>query len=237
MNNYQQQEKDLHNYDGYYKYEQQVATTYEESRQIEIHWQREDKFIKQYVQKRKISKILDLPVGTGRFLNHYDGVGEIVGVDISEAMLTEASKKVKTLSFKDKVSLEKGDVLNLHFNDNEFDCVIVFRLFHLMPEESMAKSIEELCRVCSKDVVVQSYVTLSKFRRLLGKINNKFTGKKTVPKNNNNSTTWSHIQAYQHSQKFITSEFAKHNYFPTLSQLLDIYENSEVRATVFSKKD
>jgi ubiquinone/menaquinone biosynthesis C-methylase UbiE len=152
-------------------------------------------------------------------------------------MLTEASKKVKTLSFKDKVSLEKGDVLNLHFNDNEFDCVIVFRLFHLMPEESMAKSIEELCRVCSKDVVVQSYVTLRKFRRLLGKINNKFTGKKTVPKNNNNSTTWSHIQAYQHSQKFITSEFAKHNYFPTLSQLLDIYENSEVRATVFSKKD
>jgi ubiquinone/menaquinone biosynthesis C-methylase UbiE len=237
MNHYKQEEKDSQNYDGYYKYEQQVASTYEEARKNEHHWHIEDQFIKQYIQKSNIKKLLDLPVGTGRFLNHYDGIDEIIGIDISEAMLIEADKKANILSFKNKIDLKKGDVFNLDFNDNEFDCIVVFRLFHLMPEESIAKAIKELCRVSSKDVVVQTYVTLSKFRRLLQKIANKFTKPKSVAQNDNNLTPWSHIQAYQHNQKLIVAEFAKYNYFPAFSQLLDIYENSEVRATIFSKKN
>lgn len=238
MNKYQQEEKKMQDYDGYYKYDQQVAATYDESRQIEQHWQMEDNFVKKYVRQNDIKKLLDLPVGTGRFLNHYDKVDEIVGIDISETMLIEADNKAKTLLFKDRISLSKGDVLNLHFKDNEFDCVIVFRLFHLMPEELMSKAIKELCRVSSKDIVVQTYVIPSNnSRRLLQKIASKFIRPKIIKSNPlNQQTPWSHIQAYQHNQNYIVSEFAKHNYFPSISQLLDIYENSEVRATVFSKK-
>lgn len=230
-------------YDGYYKYDREVAQTYDQYRQQERHWAQEDGFVGMYLQSRHIEDLLDLPVGTGRFFHHYTGVRSVTGVDISEEMLLKAKEKLCILPQGVSVHLEQGDVFALPFSEAVFDAVIVFRLFHLMPETSLEPAIKELCRVCRKDVVVQTYVPLKRFRSpfqvRLRAVFRKFTSPFECPTPSLDTTSpakpWSHIQAYFHEQASIDAKFAMCDFLPSESIILDKYENSEVRATIYSK--
>lgn len=237
------QDDSLTSYDGYYKYDHKVSGTYDCSREVEGHWAQEDMFVGKYIQSRHVEDLLDLPVGTGRFFHHYTGVRSVTGVDISEDMLIKAKEKL-TLLPNVSVRLEKGDVFALPFSDAVFDAVIVFRLFHLMPETSLGSAIKELCRVSRKDVVAQTYVpmkgTRSPFQVILIAVFRIFTSLFRHRNPSNHPTTssakpWSHIQAYYHEQALIDAKFAMCGFLPSTSTLLDKYENSEVRATVYSK--
>ena len=53
----------------------------------------------------------------------------MTGVDISEAMLAEARKKVVLLP-ETSITLECGDVFALRFASGEFDVTVVTPLFH-----------------------------------------------------------------------------------------------------------
>jgi ubiquinone/menaquinone biosynthesis C-methylase UbiE len=226
----------LQNYDGYYKYDKNIAESYEIDRQNERHWNKEDYFLSNYLSNRKIEKLLDIPVGTGRFFKHYNKIETIIGIDISDEMIKKAKEKVSLLGSKSSINLEEGDVLNLRFQNSEFDSIVVFRLLHLMPEDAVKQAIEELCRVANKDIVVQTYVGLSGIRYLLYKIISKLNKYKSKDKIQEEKP-WSHIQSYQHSQKLIDLEFEKHNFFPITRKSLDIYNNCDVRATIYSKKN
>lgn len=230
-------------YDGYYKYDHGVSETYDCSREVERHWLLEDIFIGNYLQDRHVDCLLDLPVGTGRFFHHYSGVRNVTGVDISEEMLLKAKEKLTFLPQEVSIHLEQGDVFTLPFSDAVFDAVIVFRLFHLMPATSLGPAIKELCRVCRKEVVAQTYVPMkgirSHFRLILRAFSRICT---SLFKHRNPSTQatspakpWSHIQAYYHKQVLIDAKFAACGFLPSASTLLDEYENYEVRATVYSK--
>jgi len=226
------------NYDGYYKYDKQVADSYEETRCNERHWQMEDRFVKRYFQKNRVEKLLDIPIGTGRFLKYYDCAESVVGVDISESMIEKCREKLLSNIFKNPILLEKGDVFNLQFDDLEFDCVIVFRLFHLMSEEAVKVAIKELCRVSSKDIIVQSYVQPNKFNSIIKKITTKLS---LLYKNSNvsllqKSKPWSHIQAYYHNSNLLNLEFQKYSFLPAYTRSIDNYGGYVVKATVYSKK-
>ncbi len=224
-------------YDGYYKYDKNVADSYEESRRVEQHWEREDDFVKKYLQRKKVKKLLDIPVGTGRFFDYYNKIDMVIGVDISDAMIAKSQEKLSRLSLDTCITIEQGDIFDLRFDNSEFDCIIVFRLFHLMSEQSISYAIKELCRVADKDIIVQSYVQPNKLRYLTSKIISKLNIYKPKTDISEGTKPWSHIQAYYHSQSFLDSEFKKHNFFPVTYKVLDIYGDYDVRATIYSKKN
>lgn len=234
-------------YEGSYKYDSAVARDYDKVRDLECHWQQEDQFIQGYLKGRKIRRLLDLPVGTGRFFAHYAGVENLTGIDISEEMLLEARKKLPLLAPRTRVILELGNVLDLRFSNQEFDVAIVCRLFHLLPMDLLEKAVCELCRVTRGEVVVQTYVpthtplfrgskllkrVVSRLYRLLGGERAKPTASECEP----NAKPWSHIQAYYHKQSLIDSWFRKQGMSVSVRKLLDYYEGREVRATVYCRQ-
>src|SRR6185295_18414018 len=83
---------DAVSYDGYRKYTAEVASNYERDRQVEAHWWKEDAFIREHFRDRPAARLLDIPVGTGRFLPHYKRAQTVVGVDVSDDMLIEARR-------------------------------------------------------------------------------------------------------------------------------------------------
>lgn len=226
-------------YDGYHKYDREVAQTYDQSRQQERHWIREDEFVGKYLRSRQVEDLLDLPVGTGRFFHHYTCVRNVTGIDISEEMLLLAKEKLPLLPPEVSVRLEQGDVFALPFEDATFDVAIVFRLFHLMPETSLTQAIEELCRVTRKDVVAQTYVPENepgnsfqmRLRAVFRKLNSLFQHR-----NPSQVKPWCHIQAYYHKQAIVDAQFARCGFSPSGRELLDKYENCEVNVTIYSRK-
>ncbi len=233
----------LTSYDGYYKYDHGVSETYDSSREVERHWLLEDIFIGKYLQDRHIDSLLDLPIGTGRFFHHYNKIRNVTGVDISKDMLMKAKEKVALLPQEVSVHLEQGDVFSLPFSDAVFDTVIVFRLFHLMPETSLDSAIRELCRVSRKEVVAQTYVPIKKardpflerLRAVFRKFTSLFECRNPSIQTTSSAKPWCHIHAYYHEQSLIDAKFAMCGFRSLSSTLLDQYEDSEVRATVYSK--
>jgi ubiquinone/menaquinone biosynthesis C-methylase UbiE len=134
-------------YGGYYKYDVDVAKTYESDREIEEHWGKENVYVKNYMANSKWETLLDLPVGTGRFLSFFNNVSRVVGIDISDAMLSEARGKLFDSKNTSHIELVKGDVFDLKYADDTFNCSIIFRLLHLLPPDRLESAINELCRV------------------------------------------------------------------------------------------
>lgn len=69
------------------------ALLYDERRVIKLQWHTEMKLMKTYLSLIHPETVLDIPVGTGRFLPLYDG--QVTGVDISYPMLQQARKKAR----------------------------------------------------------------------------------------------------------------------------------------------
>lgn len=232
-------------YDGYYKYDQTVAENYEESRNIERHWIRENEFINNYLKgNHSYASLLDLPVGTGRFLEYYSYFETVVGIDISEDMLSEARKKARHFSSNGTVRLLKGDVFDIKFPNGFFDISIIFRLFHLLPDDFLGPAIKELCRVTHKELVVQTYVPLNNKISPSEKLRRRLTGllERLRPRASQSTIIateqpWLHIQSYTHHQVLFDSLFQEEGFYPRQSKLLDIYGSNEVRATIYARKD
>ena len=232
-------------YDGYHKYDRGVASDYEKDREAERHWQREDEFIKSYFANHQVENLLDIPVGTGRFFQHYIWVKCLTGVDVSEEMLTEARKKLPLLPKHTTVSLERGDVFELRFAGAQFDLTIVCRLLHLLPPQLLEKAIAELCRVTKGRLLVQSYVPVSwavkvrdRFRKVPPQSDDPSLSSDIPVESNAPRPTrsWLHIRAYRHKQKTIDSLFKHHGFVRQQSHVLDRYLNSFVRVTIYAKQ-
>ncbi len=99
------------------------------------------------IASRKPERILDVATGTADFaiaalrLNPQ----EVVGVDISEAMLEFGRRKLAAKKLSDKIRLEAGDAENLEFPDNHFDAAIV--AFGARNFENLERGLCEMRRV------------------------------------------------------------------------------------------
>src|ERR1700682_176171 len=69
-------------------------------------------------------RILEVGVGTGISLPGYSSANRIVGIDLSEAMLRKAQKRVAELSLTNVERLEVMDAEHLSFPDASFDVVV-----------------------------------------------------------------------------------------------------------------
>ncbi|MEY2792642.1 MAG: hypothetical protein RJA76_634 [Bacteroidota bacterium] len=111
---------------------------------IDIIWRK--KAIKQ-LQNKGIKTILDIATGTGDFAIEALAIqpDKIIGVDISEGMLSFGKEKIKKLGLEHIINLQVGDSEKLAFEDNTFDAITVS--FGVRNYENLEKGLLDMLRV------------------------------------------------------------------------------------------
>ncbi len=112
---------------------------------IDIGWRR--KAIK-IIREDEPKKILDIATGTADFALEAARMleaDEIIGVDISEGMLSVGRQKVAKRGLQELVHLRSGDSENLQFEDNYFDSLLV--AFGVRNFENLEAGLSEMLRV------------------------------------------------------------------------------------------
>ena len=94
-------------------------------------------------------RILDAGVGTGRNIPFYPQDGDMLGIDLSPAMLTRASRRRDEVGRG--VALMEMDVMHTSFEDNSFDAVVSTFLFCVLAPEHQLLALKELARICKPD--------------------------------------------------------------------------------------
>lgn len=217
------------NYDGYYKYDDNIANSYDLDRQEEEHWKLENIYVEKLYRDINLSTLLDLPVGTGRFFQYYSKVEKIIGIDISDNMLNVAKKKVDNLPFN--ILLHRGDAFNLDYPDEYFEHIVCFRLMHLIPPQQRQALLNELKRVVSKKIILQIYMAKVPplYKKILYKLKTLFI------KTHKAEKPWSHIQAYSLLQKDFDSLLLSTNLKIVKKTLLCDYLGGDVYVFELSK--
>jgi len=101
-------------------------------------------------------RILEVACGTGRFTVMMAQQGaDIIGLDISPAMLTQGRQKAKQVGVDDHVEFMRGDAARLPFPDNHFDAVFAMRFFHLA--DRPVTFLRELRRVSKGQVFFDTF--------------------------------------------------------------------------------
>lgn len=101
-----------------------------------------------FTNAQKGSKILDVATGTGQQAFAFAKKGyEVVGIDLSEAMLDVAKKKNKFRNAK----FEVADATSLPFEGNSFDISSVSFALHDMPLSIREKVLKEMVRVTKSE--------------------------------------------------------------------------------------
>lgn len=97
--------------------------------------------------KDKPKIILDVATGTADFTLESIKLSpdKIIGVDLSEQMLSYGREKIVKKGLSDIIALEKGDSQNLRFEDNTFDAITVG--FGVRNFENLDAGLKEMYRV------------------------------------------------------------------------------------------
>ncbi|MFT5437476.1 MAG: demethylmenaquinone methyltransferase/2-methoxy-6-polyprenyl-1,4-benzoquinol methylase [Ulvibacter sp.] len=122
------------------------------------------------VADRNPDSILDIATGTGDLAIKFASATQanrIIGLDLSEGMLSMAKKKISGSEISEKLMFVQGDSEALDFEDNLFDVVTVS--FGIRNFENLEKGLSEIYRVLKKDglfVILETSVpTKSPFKQ------------------------------------------------------------------------
>jgi SAM-dependent methyltransferase len=131
---------------------------YEAMRRIDPMWDREQELVEEFVSRLKTApRILDAPIGTGRFLEIYaNHKAQVTGLDLSIDMLQTSTTAAESVG----VGLEThhGSILQLPFEDGRFDGVICFRLFTWFNETNISTAIGQLARIANGPLLISCNV-------------------------------------------------------------------------------
>jgi ubiquinone/menaquinone biosynthesis C-methylase UbiE len=101
-------------------------------------------------------RVLEIACGTGRFTVMLAERGaDVVGLDISRAMLTQGREKAQESGVDDHITFLLGDAARLPFPDDYFDAVFAMRFFHLA--DTPAKFLAEMARVSKRQVFFDTF--------------------------------------------------------------------------------
>ena len=116
-------------------------------------------------------RILDAGVGTGRNFPFYPPGSEVVGIDLSPAMLARAERRRRAAAAK--IELRPMDVTQLEFPDRSFDAAVATFLFCTLPDQLQVAGMRELGRVVKPGGIIRclEYTRPSRgLRRLLTRV-------------------------------------------------------------------
>jgi ubiquinone/menaquinone biosynthesis C-methylase UbiE len=136
------------------KYLGETARTYNARRSSKGKWRKEQTAIDLLFESIPHgSSLVDVPVGTGRFLELCKRREiHVTGIDISEDMLAEARKNAMQLGVK--ADLRLGNIFELPFSDNSFDCALCVRFLNWISIADVSLALAELSRVSKNYVIV-----------------------------------------------------------------------------------
>lgn len=146
---------------GARKYVGDVATGYDAKRQAAPKWAAEQRIIEAIIDDLpEGSTVLDVPVGTGRFISAYERNGHIwTGVDASQDMIFEAKKKIADASTgRERTCQCEVGRLDHFFEKNEFDLSIMCRLTRWLTPEQRTQAMAQLKRVTKSAIVFTARV-------------------------------------------------------------------------------
>jgi phosphatidylethanolamine/phosphatidyl-N-methylethanolamine N-methyltransferase len=83
-------------------------------------------------------RILEVGVGTGISLSSYSRQNRVIGIDLSEAMLRKARRRVADLGLTNVEELEVMDAEHLSFPDASFDVVVASYVISTVPNPEAA---------------------------------------------------------------------------------------------------
>jgi ubiquinone/menaquinone biosynthesis C-methylase UbiE len=98
-------------------------------------------------------RILDAGVGTGRNFPFYPPGSEVVGIDLSPAMLAHAERRRSNAATP--VELRQMDVTRLDFPDRSFDAAVATFLFCTLSDELQVAGMRELGRVVKPGGIIR----------------------------------------------------------------------------------
>lgn len=146
-------------YEARDRYRGVAARQYETRRRETQQWQNEDTILSAILSEiAPNSKVLDVPVGTGRLLDMACQRGHrILGIDVSEDMLSEARKRNAVVD--GCAELCTGDIEALPLRTNSVDYAFSIRFMNWVPLPVLESALSEIDRVSIKGVVVQVKLT------------------------------------------------------------------------------
>lgn len=135
------------------RYHGQKAARYNERRLKQKKWHKENELVAEYFDAPKNARVLDCPVGTGRFIPLYrDRKVLVYGGDVAQPMLDEARKELR--KGERWCDLWIMDAANIDHPDKHFDTVVCFRLFHLVRQDDADRILKEICRVADRVIIL-----------------------------------------------------------------------------------
>lgn len=120
-------------------------------------------------------EVLEVGIGTGLSLEHYDPNLIVTGIDFSEEMLAKAREKVERLHLTHVKTLRQMDARTLDFPDASFDTVAAMHVLSVVPEpESVMREIARVCKPGGQVVITNHFArrqgVLSRLERLLAPV-------------------------------------------------------------------
>lgn len=111
-------------------------------------------------------RALEVGVGTGLTLNCYPATTDLVGIDLSEAMLARARRRASKLGLAN-TTLQAMNGESTSFADASFDCITLPYVLSATPEP--ARLVRELRRICRPQghILILNHFSGSRFWRLL----------------------------------------------------------------------
>jgi len=111
---------------------------------VDVKWRKK---VVQLVADKQPESILDIATGTGDLIINMapTGAKRLVGLDLSEGMLSVGRKKIATKTLDDRIEMIQGDSENLPFKDSSFDAITV--AFGVRNFETLDKGLTEIYRV------------------------------------------------------------------------------------------
>jgi ubiquinone/menaquinone biosynthesis C-methylase UbiE len=140
-------------YPARHRYQGEVAERYLEHRAGDRKWRLEQEVMQRLIAALPPgSAILDLPIGTGRYLELYAAGGHrVVGLDISPDMLRLSRDGAGADAI---AGLVRGDAAAIPLRDGAVDYVVSTRLMNWFPAPVFARAVAELARVASRGLVL-----------------------------------------------------------------------------------
>ncbi|MCZ7565144.1 MAG: methyltransferase domain-containing protein [Burkholderiales bacterium] len=90
-------------------------------------------------------RVLEVGIGTGLALARYPRSCQLVGIDVSEGMLTRAARQVQAQGLRN-VELLRMDAQAMAFADDSFDVVVAAYVMTVIPD--FRRALSEMARVC-----------------------------------------------------------------------------------------
>ena len=136
------------------RYLGEAADKYDADREQTAKWEREQSAVERILGAlpRHLS-ILDIPVGTGRFIELYGRLGlQATGLDISADMLSRAREKAEHTGAG--ITLREGDIRSIAGPDGAFDIALCIRFLNWIDLEGVRAVLRELTRVSDRYLIV-----------------------------------------------------------------------------------